>query len=595
MSSLVQGLDKITNRNRGENGQYQENWSSEASGMEEGITNLFYQLVRVDKKSGQHKLDDLSNLYSKLVSSAVNSSDQSQINMLVSLLFQTRDISGGKGEYALFYELLPVWDQYMDNDQVNRVLKPMLVLLLDKDVANAAYGLEQGHSYGSWKDFKYILEKLRTCYDLTTSQAVWLIFDSPIAAFLIEVALSVLTRVNSGELNNCLIARWLPREKSKYGWQAKMLADGFAKCRGCNYSVEAALREYRRTLSRLNKSLGTVQINQCAGTWANIDFDKECTSITMARQKKAFVCAGSNTSALESQDRVKCKDNYVKYLDECKTGVKKIKSARASPGDMVKAFWNECGWLVWNSSSNLLETDVETYNLMWKQQRESTGTALKNCIPILDTSGSMTWENCPLYDAVAIALKIAEASTLGKRVMTFSTSPSWISLEDTTTLQEMVRAVINRSSEVGMCTNMQLAFQMICNACVSKDMTPEEVEDICLVVLSDMQANEGTFSTGTATLEEAVRDMFYEAGLKTSHGRPYSPPTLVWWNMRTTNGAPCATTSNNTVMMSGYDSTVLSTVMECGIDELKKLTAWDNLRKLLSKERYSWAWELASS
>ena len=74
MSSLVQGLDKITNRNRGENGQYQENWSSESSGMEEGITNLFYQLVRVDKKNGQHKLDDLSNLYSKLVSSAVNSS-----------------------------------------------------------------------------------------------------------------------------------------------------------------------------------------------------------------------------------------------------------------------------------------------------------------------------------------------------------------------------------------------------------------------------------------------------------------------------------------------------------------------------------------
>ena len=58
---------------------------------------------------------------------------------------------------------------------------------------------------------------------------------------------------------------------------------------------------------------------------------------------------------------------------------------------------------------------------------------------------------------------------------------------------------------------------------------------------------------------------------------------------------PCATTSKNTVMMSGYDSTVLSTVTECGIDELKKLTAWENLKKLLSKERYSWAWELATS
>ena len=592
MSSLVQGLDTLTHRNRGENGQYQENWTSGESCMEEDITQLFYQLVRVDKKTGEDKLNILRAFYNKLVCAAVSGHDQYQINMLVSLLFQTRDISGGKGEYALFYELLPTWDQHMNSDQVSKVLKPMLVLLLDKDVANAEYGMQQVHSYGSWKDFKYILEKIRVNSRFNCAEAVQHISKSPIAAFLIDTALSRLISVSSGDSTNCLIARWLPREKSKFGWQAKILADRFARRRGGNYSVEAALREYRRTLSRLNKSLGTVQINQCAGTWANIDFDKECTSITMARQKAAFVCAGSNTQAFESEDRVKCKDNYVKYLDDCKSGVKKIKSARASPGDMVKAFWNEC---TSHSSSSLLETDVDTYNLMWKQQRENTGIALKNCVPILDTSGSMTWENCPLYDAAAIALKIAESSSLGKRIMTFSKTPSWINLEEATTLQDMVRTIVGRSHDVGMSTNMQLAFQMICSACVSKNMTPEEVEDICLVVLSDMQANEGSYSIGVATLEEIVRQMFHDAGLKTTHGRPYSPPTLVWWNMRTTSGAPCATTTKNTVMMSGYDATVLSTVMECGIDELKKLTAWDNLKKLLSKERYSWAWDLATS
>ena len=593
MSSLVQGLDTITNRNRGENGQYQENWTHAASSMEERITSLFYQLVRVDKKSGQRKLDALCNLYSELVSSAVDSANQSQINILVSLLFQTRDICGGKGEYALFYELLPVWDQYMSNDQVSKVLKPMLVLLLDKDVANTAYGLEQGHSYGSWKDFKYVLEKFRTSRNLTPSEAVRHISESPIAAYFIEVALSVLTSVSSGEQKDCLIARWLPREKSKYGWQAKLLADGFAKRRGGNYSVEAALREYRRTLSRLNKELGTVQINQCAGTWANIDFDKECTSITMARQKKAFVCEGRNTSASESEDRVNCKENFMRYIDECKTGGKKIKSARTSPGDMVKEFWiqytsSRCG------TNILTQVQKDTSNLMWKQQQENHGSALANCVPILDTSASMTWENCPLYDATAIALKIAENSTIGKRVMTFSETPTWINLEGKDTLEEMVNGIVKMSHSVGMSTNMQAAFQLLCNACVHKNMTPEEVEDIVLVVLSDMQADQGAKSSGKDTLEDIVQEMFHEAGLKTSHKRPYAAPTMVWWNMRTTNGAPCATTSKNTVMMSGYDASVLSTVMESGIDTLKQMTAWDNLRKILSKERYSWAWELAS-
>lgn len=579
MSSLTQGLDNLSLRNRGENGQYQEGWSSRT--FEEGTTKLFYQLVRVDKKYGGDKLAALRHLYAQLVKGAVTASDQSQINMLASLLFQTRDVSGGKGEYALFYELLTVWDEYMGEAQVKGVLEPMLALLLDKDVANSVWDAKQAHCYGSWKDFKYILEKIRTSRGLTTTQAVRDIHESAIARFLIDLALSRLKAVASADSSTCLIARWLPREKSQFGWQAKVLASGFS-CGRHKMSNEAALRLYRQTIARLNRDLGTVQINQCAGTWANIDFDKECTSITMARQKKAFVCEGSNKQASEIEDRQKCKENYTKYLYDCKSGDKKIKAARTSPGDMVKAFWN--GHVV-------SQTDVDTYNLMWKQQHEISGMALKNCVPILDTSGSMTWENCPLYDATAIALKIAESSSLGKRVMTFSNTPSWINLQDTTTIQEMVQAVIERSHDVGMSTNMQLAFQMVCDACVSKDMTPEEVEDVCLVVLSDMQANEGTQSTGTDILENVVRKMFHDAGLRTTHARPYSPPSLVWWNMRTTNGAPCSTTSKNTVMMSGYDATVLSTVMESGIDGLKQMTAWDNLQKLLSKERYAWAWK----
>jgi hypothetical protein len=588
MTSLVQGLDNVTLRNRGENGQYQEGWSTRT--FEEGITKLFYQLVRVDKKTGQDKLAALRNLYNDLVSAAASARDQRQINLLVSLLFQTRDISGGKGEYALFYELLTVWDTYMDMDNVAKIMEPMLTLLLDKDTANALHGLQQVHSYGSWKDLKYILEKIRTHKGLSTTQAVEHIYESRIASFLIEFAVSALKRADSGYSTNSLISRWLPREKSKFGWQAKVLADRLGRHTGrSSISKEAALKSYRQTVARLNKALGTVQINQCAGTWANIDFDKECTSITMARQKKAFVCAGSNKQATEIEDRQKCKENYTKYLDECKSGDKKIKAARTSPGDMVKAFWKgiPSEYARYNGMS---QTDADTYNLMWKQQQENSGMALKNCVPILDTSGSMTWENCPLYDATAVALKIAESSNLGKRVMTFSNTPSWINLEDTTTLQEMVKAVVERSHDVGMSTNMQLAFQMVCDACVSKDITPEEVEDICLVVLSDMQANAGTYSVGTDILEDVVRNMFHEAGLRTTHARPYSPPTMVWWNMRTTNGAPCSTTSKNTVMMSGYDATVLSTVMESGIEELKKLTAWDNLKKLLEKERYSWAW-----
>ena len=580
MSSLTQGLDNLSLRIRGENGQYQEGWSSRS--FEEGITKLFYQLVRVNKKTGSGTLNVLNNLYTYLVNNAVNSLDESQINFLTALLFQTRDISGGKGEYALFYNLLPVWEPHFHVPMVNNKLTPLLVLLVDTDMAKDRYGVEHVHSYGSWKDFKYILETFKDNSSMTDRQAIERINEASIPKLLITLVKEKMKLKN----NNSLISRWLPREKSKFGWQAKVLAPLITP----RATTESSLRAYRKKLAELNKQLGTVQVNQCANTWANIDFNKDCTSITMSKQKKAFMCEGTNSDAKNRPDRTLCSENYLNYLESCKTGEKKIKSARTSPGSMVKEFWTKGIDTYGYRSGTMSQSEKDTCNLMWKQQQEDSGSVLSNCVPILDTSGSMTWENCPLYDATAIALKIAENSTIGKRVMTFSESPTWINLEGKDTLEEMVASVVKMSHSVGMSTNMQAAFQLLCDACVHKDMTPEEVEDIVLVVLSDMQADQGSKSVGTSTLEEIVQKMFHEAGLKTSHRRPYAAPTMVWWNMRTTNGSPCATSSKNTVMMSGYDASILSTVMESGIDTLKQMTAWDNLKKLLSKERYSWVW-----
>ena len=166
--------------------------------------------------------------------------------------------------------------------------------------------------------------------------------------------------------------------------------------------------------------------------------------------------------------------------------------------------------------------------------------------------------------------------------MTFSESPTWINLEGKDTLEEMVASVVKMSHSVGMSTNMQAAFQLLCDACVHKDMTPEEVEDIVLVVLS-MQVDRGSKSMGTTPLEEIVQKMFHEAGLKTSHRRPYAAPTMVWWNMRTTNGSPCATSSKNT------DDDVrlrCKHLVYCHGEWYRHLEAndcVDNLKKLLSR------------
>ena len=61
---------------------------------------------------------------------------------------------------------------------------------------------------------------------------------------------------------------------------------------------------------------------------------------------------------------------------------------------------------------------------------------------------------------------------------------------------------------------------------------------------------------------------------KSSHEVPYAPPTLIYWNMRNTNGFPCSTTRENVIMVSGYSIDVLNSVFSKGPDALKKMKPW---------------------
>ena len=109
MASLVSGLDNISitnNKNIGENSHAQHAWTH--ANFEHDLVQLYFQLVRIPKHSLE-KIKSVSKKYSILVSSAIQNSNEVQINYCMSLLFQTRDICGGKGEYSLFYNLLTAW------------------------------------------------------------------------------------------------------------------------------------------------------------------------------------------------------------------------------------------------------------------------------------------------------------------------------------------------------------------------------------------------------------------------------------------------------------------------------------------------------
>ena len=116
---------------------------------------------------------------------------------------------------------------------------------------------------------------------------------------------------------------------------------------------------------------------------------------------------------------MKCQENYVKYINNCKVGKSVAKGKRVSIIDFVRdALWAQN------------DTEKDCINAQWNNNAEQN-SPLENLIPMIDTSASMESDNnVPLYSAIGLGLRIAEKSKIGKRALTFSASPSWINLED---------------------------------------------------------------------------------------------------------------------------------------------------------------------
>jgi len=584
MNQLVQGLDELSSRISGQNGHMQEAWGE--TDLRDGLTKLFFQLVRTT--NNPEGLARIVEKYTELVDKAVRVQSDQGINYLLSLLFQTRDIVGGKGEYTLFYYMLPVWDEHWPIIK-DKMVRP-LSFLFD---ARASLPVVLDNPYGSWKDIKYIFNQYKTLYSWNNSQAKTAWKSYGVLVFLVNLAVDQLVvHIKESAAPTTLLAKWLPREKSAlFGWQAPIFATAlYEKLYGLKQTSQCTmLMNYRQAIAGINQTLHTVQINQCAGTWSQINFDKNITSITLNRQKKAFMCEGKKSFDLEDSpqdmstlhdttDRMQCKVNYTTYIDECSKGVKTIKAARVSPGDLVKEYYLK------NTDSTRAQID-----LTWDQILVNSTTKLENVVVMLDTSGSMTSGNCPLYDAIAIAIQIASKSIVGKRIMTFSDKPEWVNFDGLTSLSSIVGKL--SKCPWGMTTNIYAAFELLLDACIKTNLSPEKVGELSLVILSDMQINAADKDwTNNTTLQEQIVRLFHAGGLKSIHNTPYPTPLLVFWNMASTKGFPCATTTKKTVMMSGYNADILSDILKDGMSSIIERTPIQHITTLLKAPRYSWFW-----
>jgi hypothetical protein len=586
---FISAMDVSPKTSTGENGHAQKSWVATPSkgdnfspdellvsenrftqaALKELICQIHFQLVRTTS---------FLNVLAKFRELLHVLKEQPSHDLLVivyKMIAQTRDIVDGKGEYRWAYKLVLLWNDFFPSSAAYLV--------------QSFFVLPKEQPYGSWKDFKYICQEMKERGD---------VFETPlyhsIRSFVLNQLKEDVGRFHVKEKIS-LVAKWLPREKSKYGWLFEDLATHYfnytetaktpeAKTRGLLKSKMA----FRKLLSELNKYIDTTQIKQCANTWKDI-VCSNVTSITLHKNKKAFLntCKkGTRTydDSEKEEDREQCAENFKEFLYKGEKGEVKIKGERIGMTDFTKnalALLSEFESVKGMKSSPKYKSwlqETSMLNLQWKDNSSKTNK-LDKFIPMADVSVSMDGD--PLLACIALSIRVSEVSAFKNRILTFSSNPTWVNLDTASTFTEKVDIV--KKAEWGTITNFYKALDMILNVIIEKKMPSKEVNDMTLVVFSDMMidAADKRFDS----MFDGIKKLYNQTGMAVC-GEPYNPPHILFWNLRSTSGFPSCSSQPNTSMLSGFSPSLLNLFCEKGKECLESLTPFGLLEESLAKERY---------
>lgn len=557
MASLISALDNHTSSQIGENGSTEFTWSNS---IKERINQLSFQLTRT---RDSNTIDQLALQTDAILKNLTGSYKAGSLcreeylefmSIMYRMMGQTRDIVDGKGEYALSYMLLGVW--YNNFPELAQFALKYFVLNVE--------GATDNHPYGCWKDIKYLYKQ----YEL-----------SPLVKYGMNLLLQQI-REDVTNSHPSLAAKWVPREKSAFGGLFNELAisyfpDYLASAKSAEQRKKATLKartEFRKIISGLNKRLDTVQIKQCANNWSDIDPTKQ-TSITMQKQKRAFLNKnkkGEQRSELE--DRISCGEHFTEFAAKAKRGEVEVKGKRVG----LNTFTEEAFSLIGSNQMDSSEADI--LNAQWVDNSKQTG-CLGPVIAMVDVSGSMSGD--PMHAAIALGIRVAEKSILGKRVLTFSGTPAWVNLDGYDTFVSMV-SVLQRA-DWGMNTNFYAAMKVILDAIIAQKLTPDQVKGMVLAILSDMQID--SCGSDPVSLMDGIKALYADAGIRL-YGKPFEPPHILFWNLRSTNGFPALSNMLGCSMMSGFSPALLNLFCEKGLEALESCSPWSLLMDSLAKDRY---------
>lgn len=378
--------------------------------------------------------------------------------------------------------------------------------------------------YGRWDDLLVLL-------------------DTPVEKQVFDMIANQLYQ-DSTSGNPSLLAKWLPSENTS-SEETKIIAKKVRK------GLKLTSQQYRKLLSDLRKMIKLVEHKVSVKDYSLIEYDK-VPSGAMLKYRKAF----------ERHDSEK----YHQYLEAVANGDKKINTGTLFPYELVR-----------KAMSVGSSMEKKTLNTLWDNLPDYLDGAESRDLCVIDTSGSMTWNNegLPIYNAIALGMYIAERnkSVFHNHFITFDSSPQILNIKGETFCD---RVNYVRQADWGGSTNLEATFDIILNVALHYKLPQSELPNR-LFIISDMEfdsARCGRYEYGTETLMQKIKTKFE------AHG--YKLPKLVFWNVNSRqDNIPMTDDEAMVQLVSGSSPSIMEHLIKG-----ETLTAYSLMLKVIESPRY---------
>jgi hypothetical protein len=123
----------------------------------------------------------------------------------------------------------------------------------------------------------------------------------------------------------------------------------------------------------------------------------------------------------------------------------------------------------------------------------------------------------------------------------------------------------------------------VLKACQEANVSNEHLKEHSLIIFSDMQFD----AHGENCTLDNDNDIFKYIQKEYQKSGYDEIPFLIFWNLRKTTKLPTIETSKNMLKLSGNATTLLSVLMDTELEDIRHLSNWNLVKKILDNPRYN--------